>query len=360
MRRRKIAWFVTPHGFGHASRSAAVIEAVGRRDPDIVFDIITTVPTWFFEQTLSVAFRVWPVTSDVGLVQVDPVREDLPATVASLDAFWSSLPQTVDALVERWAGEYPDVVISDISPLGLAVGQRLGVASVLVENFTWDWIYRAYFELEPRLESFAGRVAELDRAATLHVQCRPFCEPRHGAFTVPPVSRRSRQERAAVRRRLGLAPDDPRAVVLLTMGGMGWGESVPDLGDEVFVVVLGGVDELRRGRSHVVLPNRSPIYPPDLVQAADLVIAKLGYSTIAECFQSGTRLGFIRRPAFPESAVLEAFATDSMSAHPVEPGSLAEDHGRRQVEMLLSLPEPAGSEANGAETVADRLLALIA
>jgi len=56
-----IAYFVTPHGLGHASRSAAVMEALGRREQDVAFEIVTTVPEWFFSQSLSIRHRVLPV-----------------------------------------------------------------------------------------------------------------------------------------------------------------------------------------------------------------------------------------------------------------------------------------------------------
>ena len=40
-------------------------------------------PDWFFRQSLTVPFEVRPMVSDIGLIQVDPVSEDLRATVAA-------------------------------------------------------------------------------------------------------------------------------------------------------------------------------------------------------------------------------------------------------------------------------------
>ena len=50
-----------------------------------------------------------------------------------------------------------------------------------------------------------------------------------------------------------------------------------------------------------------PFYHPDLILAADAVIGKLGYSTVAEIYQSGVPFGFVERPDFRESAVLADF-----------------------------------------------------
>lgn len=43
----RIGCCITPHGFGHAARAAAVVEAVGKRIP-AEFVVVTTVPEWFF------------------------------------------------------------------------------------------------------------------------------------------------------------------------------------------------------------------------------------------------------------------------------------------------------------------------
>ena len=37
----------------------------------------------------------------------------------------------------------------DISPLGLMVAERAGLPSVLVENFTWDWLYAPLVAQDP-------------------------------------------------------------------------------------------------------------------------------------------------------------------------------------------------------------------
>ncbi len=355
-----IAFFVTPHGFGHAARAAAVIETLGQRSPDIEFEIVTTVPEWFFAQSLSVSHRVRPVASDVGLIQIDPVREDLPATVAALEAFWSELDAVAHGLVDSRNAVAPRLVVSDISPLGLEVARRLGSPSVLIENFTWDWIYECYLDAAPALGEFARRSGELTATATLHIQCEPACRKVESATQVAPVSRTARKTRPEIRRAVGLEGGDPRELVLLTMGGMGWGAKAPSLGEDVFLVTLGGVDELSRGDSFLRLPDRSPIYPPDLIWAADAVIGKLGYSTVAECFRAGTRLGYIGREGFPESPVLEKFTLENIVSVEIRPNEMEMGDWRREIGRLLALPRAPERRGNGAEEIADLLEDMLA
>jgi hypothetical protein len=241
----------------------------------------------------------------------------------------------------------------------LEVAKRLGAPSILIENFTWDWIYDAYLDAAPELGEFARRSADLTATATHHIQCEPACTHAESATQVGPVSRTPRATRAETRRAVGLDESDSRALVLLTMGGMGWGPLTPVLGEKVFLVTLGGVDGLSREDSVLRLPNRSPIYPPDLVWAADALIGKLGYSTVAECFRAGTRLGYIGRARFPESPVLERFVVENVSSTELEPGELEPDDWRHEIEGLLALPRGPALWRNGAEEIADSLQALL-
>ena len=246
MRAPRIDYFVSSHGFGHAARAAAVIAEVQELQPQLRVRIVTSVPRYFFQQSLSGRFEYRRAVTDVGMVQRGPLAEDAAATAVALAEFWSGLPETARAWT-RGHEPAPALVVSDISALGLEVARRWGVPSILVENFTWDWIYAAYLNEEPQLQEFAQRYAELVDTVNLRVQTRPYCVKAGGAVEVSPVAREPGTGTTAVRRALGMA-EDPRPLVLLTMGGMGWGrEAEEDLPVEYLFVALGGSEELHRG-----------------------------------------------------------------------------------------------------------------
>ncbi|MEO1370779.1 MAG: hypothetical protein AAFX50_26650, partial [Acidobacteriota bacterium] len=77
---KTLAYIVSSHGFGHAARSAAVIDALNARRPEVRVEIVTTTPRWFFEQSLAAPFGYREVTTDLGLVQASSLDEDLDAT----------------------------------------------------------------------------------------------------------------------------------------------------------------------------------------------------------------------------------------------------------------------------------------
>ena len=77
-----LAWFITPHGFGHASRSLAVMEqCLAQEQIDYHFHIFTTVPQWFIEGSIGATHHTYhPLLCDIGLIHQSSLQEDVPAS----------------------------------------------------------------------------------------------------------------------------------------------------------------------------------------------------------------------------------------------------------------------------------------
>lgn len=357
-----IAYFISPHGFGHAARSCAVIEAVRRRAPGIRFELFTTVPAWFFELSLESEVGYHPTICDLGLVQKSSLEEDLEATVRRLRAWLPFRRQELDELAAALDEADCDLVVCDVSPLGLAVARHAGKPSLLVENFTWDWIYRAYAGAEPALAEIADELTEIFASAGAHIQTEPLCAPADGAFKVAPIARRPRSGRDAVRRRLEIPPDAP--LVMVTMGGIEWTYDgiearLAQLPDDRWLVIPGASPEPRRIDRAVLLPHRSDHYHPDLIQAADAVIGKLGYSTVAEIYDAGVPFGYVPRPTFPESAPVEAWVRRHLPCRRIDAESFVSWDWLDEIDPLLELPRGPRHPPDGAGTIAEQILATI-
>jgi UDP-N-acetylglucosamine:LPS N-acetylglucosamine transferase len=72
-------------------------------------------------------------------------------------------------------------------------------------------------------------------------------------------------------------------------------------------VVFAGTERLERDGNVLLLPHHSPVYVPDLIAAADAVVGKLGYSTVAEAWGAGARYIYVPRRRFPEGPFLADF-----------------------------------------------------
>ena len=149
-------------------------------------------------------------------------------------------------------------------------------------------------------------------------------------------------------------------MVVVSMGGVPWdyrGFSKFELGDGPWVVVPGGseVAVRRRGRL-VLLPFHSEIYHPDLVGAADVVVSKLGYSTVAETYCAGAAMVYVERPRFPESAVLARWVEANMTAMRIAEGALDDGGWVEAASALLERPRHTPRHLNGAERAAKVIL----
>ncbi|MCZ7652057.1 MAG: hypothetical protein M5U13_13210 [Thermoanaerobaculia bacterium] len=336
-----------------------MLSALAGRVPGLEAELFTTVPAWFFAESLPSPFVCHAVVSDVGLVQRSAVDEDPAATRERLAAFWPPAPAEVARLAELLLARGCRAVLSDISPLGLVVAEAAGLPSLLVESFTWDWIYADYLAEEPGLAPFAEAFAALYAAAPRRLRAEPFCGDAPGQ-PVSPIARPTRSTPAATRERLGIAPE--RAMVLVSMGGVPW--RFGDLAawrrlPEVDFVIPGGAEEERRHGNLLLLPHHTPVYHPDLVAAADLVVGKLGYSTVAEAARAGCRFAYLPRPRFRESEVLAAWVEARLPALRLTADALADDRWLAALPELLARPRSAAMPVRGAEEVANALLELL-
>ncbi len=356
--RSAIAWFISPHGFGHAARASAIIEACSRHRPLLRHHLFTTVPPSFFAAALNEIDHVLhTVHCDVGMVQRTPFVEDIDATVAAVERLPLDGGPELERLVETARATGCRIVVSDIAPLGLVVADRLGVPSVLVANFTWDWIYRNYGD--DRLAAIAGAVAPIFRSATRTVATEPVCPGLAESHRVPPVSRAPRRDRDEVRRGLGVAPEE--RVVLVSLSGLDRGVVDPrELPLPPDVVAL--IPHRRAGievRDRVIrIPAEGGPYHPDLVAASDLVIGKLGYSTVAEVYHADTAFAYLTRPRFPESPVLEAFVDEHVRSAPLSTDWPRDPLSRAVVGRLLETGRRSLSRTQGADRAARLIVEL--
>lgn len=353
----RLAAFISPHGFGHAARAAAVITALRKRRPRLDVTLYTRVPSSFFEDSHMGPFTAVDLDCDLGMVQRSAIDEDLPATLerlATLPLFDESRVRALAATVQARGCE---AILCDISPLGLAVARAAGLPSLLVENFTWDWIYDGYVARDARFGPFASRMREAFALADWRAQTEPVCHPVPGATAIPVVSRAPREDRARVRARLALRPDTP--AILITGGILPGSRAdlarllrrVPDCD----FVVIGGAEAEARDGAVWFLPSRSAFYHPDLVHACDVVVAKLGYSTVAEVYHAGTRMAYLTRPQFRESPILEAFVRARIPSQWIEAQAWESGAWLEDLPHLLAQPRVVRRERNGAEVLAEAI-----
>jgi len=356
-----LVFYVSGHGFGHATRSAALIAALHRLSPKALrIHVRSRAPRWIFEER-DPRISCSAACIDPGMIQLTALDLDLEATIQAHERFAGSWETHLGQEAELLRKMAPRVVVSDIPPLAIGAAAAAGIPAVGVTNFSWDWILAGYAEREPRLRPVVRRYAEAYREA----DC-VFRLPMHGdlgAFPVivdvPLLTHRSRLPRTLVRRQLGIVSDEKRPVVLISFGGFDSGPlaafEAPDLEGYVFLAFTekpeGFRGEWRR------LPNPSAIPHEELTAACDAVIGKPGYSTAAEVLAQRTRFLYLSRTDWTEGPVLEAGLRRDGCARAIPRDDFFAGRWREHLDALLAQPLPAQAPAaNGAEIIASKLL----
>ena len=87
-----IAFYISGHGFGHASRSIEVINALVDQQPGTRIIIRSEIAPWLVQRTVRRGVTLEPAQCDTGVVQVDSLTLDATATLARARALHVDLP----------------------------------------------------------------------------------------------------------------------------------------------------------------------------------------------------------------------------------------------------------------------------
>lgn len=349
----EIGCFVSPHGLGHATRLCAVLETLSSRVDGLQPHLFTTVSEPIFRESFH-RYCYHTVHADVGLIQHDALHVDIDATIAELDRHFPYQKQLIDTLAQK-CKNFP-LILCDIAPLGIAVANQANIPSILIENFTWDWIYQPYIGLDSRMAPFSLYLEQLFKQATYHIQTQPVCRPVNADLCCGPIFRSIRRDREEIRNRLGCKS---RKMVFISMGGVAielpFLKTIKEY-QHILFVIAGQAQSGTSADNVILLDYQSDYFHPDLVNAADLVLCKSGYSSIAECYQGSGAVACVSRKVFPESDVLECFVTEEMGGTVIEPDDFLSGRWLNNMEEMLNSKPKEKTVINGAESVADFLL----
>ena len=325
------------------------MRAIRAHEPDTRFVVRTTAPDWLFADIGRV--EVQRTIVDAGMVQIDSLNIDEAATAREIAAFYAGFDRRVDDEAAALETIRPDVVLGDIPPLAFAAAAKAGFPSVAIANFTWDWIYSIYPEIERAAPGATQAMRHAYAKATLALRL-----PLHGGFEpmaavtrdIPLIARRSGRDRRETRQILGIP--DGRPAVLPTFGG--YGVDLPYAAVE------------REGRLTMLRPEAidlqaSELRHQDLVAAADAVISKPGYGIVSECAANGTPLLYTSRGRFIEYDLFVSEMPGVLRCRYVSQEDLRAGRWADAVLALLAQPEVPRPRVDGADVAAATITRLL-
>jgi L-arabinokinase len=138
------AYYVTGHGLGHATRVIEVARHLCGAGHEV--HIVTVAPEFVFRRDIpSPKLHIRKVLLDCGAVQSDALTVDC---LGSLEQYSRTAVVNRTALlaveVEWLQSIKANLVVSDIVPIACKAAAQVGIPSVCVSNFSWDFIYSEY------------------------------------------------------------------------------------------------------------------------------------------------------------------------------------------------------------------------
>jgi len=295
---------VTNHGFGHVTRTAAVVAEIQRRCPEILPVMVTTAPRWLLDSYLEGEFLHRPRAFDVGVVQPDSLTMDLPATLAKLKEIRDRASSIIASEVNFIRQNRVGLVLGDIPPLAAPIARAAGVPCWMASNFGWDYIYRAWGGEFVEIADWIGECfAQCDRLFRM-----PFHEPMSAFPVVQDVGLTGGSPR--------YDPDDLRSkfnltapkekTVLLTFGGLGLAEipyhNLTRFPDWQFITT----DQQAPDFPNVFKVGNTAFRPVDFMPLCGRVVSKPGFGTFSEACRLDVPIVSLTRNDFAESALLLA------------------------------------------------------
>jgi UDP:flavonoid glycosyltransferase YjiC (YdhE family) len=359
-----LLFYISSHGFGHATRDFEVIRELHQRQPESRIVIRSAIPRWFLERSLNLPVDLQPVETDIGVVQIDSLRLDEEETARQAGAFYRTFADRVTREAAVLRTIRPSIVVGDVPPVAFAAAAAAGIPSIALANFTWDWIYDTYDEAFARLApDTIGIIGEAYARTSLALRL-PFA----GGFgtmprivDIPLIGRRSQRARTDTRTLLKL--NDERPIVLASFGGHGAElplETIVEGNDIVLLATdheTGTTGPARHRRLRQVTGDDFAAHDlryEDLVAAADIVISKPGYGIVSECIANGTPLIFTSRGRFAENPIIIEGMKPYLKTAFIEQDDLRAGRWKAAIERVMHHPAPSQRmELNGASVAAD-------
>ncbi|KAA8528210.1 hypothetical protein F0562_035539 [Nyssa sinensis] len=350
------AYYVTGHGFGHATRVVEVVRHLILAGHDV--HVVTGAPDFVFTTEIqSPRLFLRKVLLDCGAVQADALTVD---RLASLEKYSETavVPRaSILATEVEWLNSIKaDLVVSDVVPVACRAAADAGIRSVCVTNFSWDFIYAEYvMAAGNHHRSIVWQIAEDYSHCEFLIRLPGYCPMPafRDVIDVPLVVRRLHKSRKEVRKELGIGEDVK--LVVLNFGGQpaGWKLKEEYLPSGWLCLVCGASDNQELPPNFIKLAK--DVYTPDVMAASDCMLGKIGYGTVSEALAYKLPFVFVRRDYFNEEPFLRNMLEYYQGGVEMIRRDLITGHWKPYLERAVCLKPSYEGGINGGE-VAARIL----
>lgn len=294
---KTIAYYISDYGYGHASRSIAVMKELLKHQEVKIIVCHSYALSFVQESIKSIRVKYRNLKTDIGYyLEKDSIQPDKNQLLEEYNNFVTDWEDRIQQEKEFLKLYHVDLVVSDISPISFEVAKCLDIPSVGVSNFTWYTAYQGLIknkELNLFKEAYQNMTYFFSLAGGQ--ENWSIKTNKYGFFS------REVDYKEVQRIRQEVNPDNNQKVIFLGFGmkiEVGFLEELPiwDSPNCVFIV------------SSNVNVNRSNVYkvPADYLEshnyiaASDLLISKAGWGMVGEALSAKVPLLILNRSSMKE------------------------------------------------------------
>ncbi|MEZ4649799.1 MAG: hypothetical protein R3E97_13635 [Candidatus Eisenbacteria bacterium] len=350
----QIVYYISAHGYGHGVRSCEVANAIREEEPDAQVSVVSGLPGPFLTTRLGGRAELRHESFDVGMVQLDSVRIDPEASLQAVESLLGRWEERVETEAKRLESIGADVVVCDIPAIPIEAAARVGIPSVALGNFAWDWIYGPYADADVRWTPAVERFRDAYSRCGLLLRL-PFAEPM-SAFPeredMPLSGAPGTDRRLEIASRTGA--DRTKRWVLLSFTSLSWDEAALSRAESVPETEYFTVRPLAWERTgfHAVAPEEFAFR--DVLASCDVVVSKPGYGIVSECIVNRKPLIHAVRTGFPEYPILVDAIERYLRQVLLSERDLYEGRLGPALDAIVTAAEPDGRPALGGAAVAAR------
>ncbi|MBE9220046.1 glycosyl transferase [Dolichospermum flos-aquae] len=345
---------ITNHGFGHATRTASIANTIQKLCPEALLILVTTAPRWLLESYIEGDFILRQRAFDLGVIQVDSLIMDKPATLEKLREIKKNHKSLIASEVNFIRQNRVNLILADIPFLAAGFAEAANIPCWMISNFGWDLIYRdwggEFTEIADWISNWYAKSHRLFRL--------PFHEPMSAFPNITDVGLTGGSPRFSIdelRSNWGINTP-PEKTILLTFGGYGLQQipytNISKFADWQFITF----DFLAPDLPNLIKVTNRQYRPVDFMPICGRIISKPGYGTFSEATLLDVPVVTIPRDDFAEAAFMLAGITN-YNYHQI---ITASEFFQSNWDFLYQLPQPPKQtqviNKDGNETIAKAVI----
>lgn len=349
---------ISPHGFGHTTQTAPVVNALRKLLPTLRVTLRTTLPHTLLEARFEGEFEHLPVASDFGMLMTSAIDTLAEQSALAYARFHDNWEEKVTEEARALAALAPNLVLANVPYLTLAGAARAGMPAYAMGSLNWADIYAHYCGQRPEAAAIHAQMLAAYNSAVCFLQTEPSMPmadvTRRRA--IGPVARLGTDRRAEINAALNLSGQE--RLVVIAPGGIAMRlpiENWPRLPQLRWLVL----EEWQIKHPDAIAIETLGMHFIDVLCSCDAVIGKPGYGSFAEAACNAVPMLYVRRHDWPEEPYLINWLKHHGRCLEIDRADLERGEIHEQLVNLWNMPASPGIEPSGIEQGARYLLEAI-